>query len=388
LNKVTDLKISHESLLSLHIQIHNRLRQLILSERWPNGSRVPSETQLQRHLNISRSTIRLALQQAELEGLIERVAGKGTFVAYTPRPKPAHPNFLAFVTSNFDCELQRLMLSGAESETRTRGYRIIFCNSQDSPDERELLDQLRADDIGGIMLWPSVNKTNTAQLAEIYGQTDLPVVMLDRRIDGVECDFVSSDNYTGAYEVVKHLIDQGHREIVFLTHRVTNIITVQERLRAYRDAMQHSGLTPLDPWFIGETNQEIAATQSLQACSDRNHPHMVGLIDYLSKSPVPTAIFGLNDYMALMAMKAAQYAGYRVPDDISIAGFDDINLSVYIEIPLTTVTQNAFNIGKRAAQMLLERIEGSAAPPHYETIPTQLRVRMSTKKLVSDLERR
>src|SRR5258708_33738370 len=84
MNKVVDIVISHNSIVSLHLQLHNQLRQQILSGRWPHGSRIPSETQFAEHLKLSRSTIRLALQLAEIEGLIERTAGRGTFVGSLP----------------------------------------------------------------------------------------------------------------------------------------------------------------------------------------------------------------------------------------------------------------------------------------------------------------
>ena len=76
MNKVTDISLAEDSFISLHVQLHNQLRQLIHSGRWPNASRIPSENEFTSHLNISRSTVRLALQQAELEGLIERIAGR------------------------------------------------------------------------------------------------------------------------------------------------------------------------------------------------------------------------------------------------------------------------------------------------------------------------
>jgi DNA-binding GntR family transcriptional regulator len=79
-NKLVAIKLEHNSYISLHIQLHNQLRQLIISGRWHYGEKIPSEAQLAKHLKISRSTIRLALQRAEVEGLIKRTAGRGTFI--------------------------------------------------------------------------------------------------------------------------------------------------------------------------------------------------------------------------------------------------------------------------------------------------------------------
>src|SRR5687768_15595665 len=129
MNKVTDVAISVNSVISLHVQLHNQLRQLILSGRWPYASRIPSESQFAEHLTISRSTIRLALQQAEIEGLIERIAGRGTFVAYQPSKERAN-RLIAFVTCGFDGVSDLLMLSGAENEVKAHGYQIIFSNVQ------------------------------------------------------------------------------------------------------------------------------------------------------------------------------------------------------------------------------------------------------------------
>src|SRR5262245_38773704 len=110
MNKVSDIVLSTDSVISLHAQLHSQLRHLILSGRWKAGSRIPSENELTTHLNVSRSTVRLALQKAEIEGLIERTAGRGTFVAYTPENR--ENRLIAFVTYGFDAESHLLLLKG------------------------------------------------------------------------------------------------------------------------------------------------------------------------------------------------------------------------------------------------------------------------------------
>lgn len=104
MNKVTDILLAEDSFISLHAQLHNQLRQLIHSGRWPNASRIPSENELTSHLNISRSTVRLALQQTELEGLIERIAGRGTFVSFIPK-NDHQSRLIAFVTGGIDARI-------------------------------------------------------------------------------------------------------------------------------------------------------------------------------------------------------------------------------------------------------------------------------------------
>src|SRR5215813_13219045 len=204
MNKVTDIVISLDSVVSLHAQLHNQLRQVILSGRWPHGSRLPSEIQLAEHLKLSRSTVRLALQQAEIEGLIERAAGRGTFVAYMPS-KERKNRLIAFVTCDFDAENHLQILNGAESEAKARGYQLVYSKAKNYQDETEILKSLQNDNAAGVMLWP-IFAHSRQQNAEAFQQIHMPLVLVDRNIPGYECDYVTSDNYTGAQALMRHLI--------------------------------------------------------------------------------------------------------------------------------------------------------------------------------------
>src|SRR5215813_5917944 len=207
MNKVSDIVLLHNSFVSLHVQLHNQLRQLILSERWPSGSRIPSENQLTNSLNVSRSTVRLGLQQAELEGLIERHPGKGTFVADLSR-RESQSQFIAFVACGFDSETQLLLLNGAEEEVRANGYRMIFCNAKSRQEEIDTLMRLKDEDVVGVLLWPNANAAHSQQQnALIYQQVHLPIVFMDRQIYGFDSDCVTSDNYSGAQMLMEHLAE-------------------------------------------------------------------------------------------------------------------------------------------------------------------------------------
>jgi GntR family transcriptional regulator, arabinose operon transcriptional repressor len=377
MTKINDIHLYHDSFISLHVQLHNQLRQVILSGRWAPGTRIPSENQLTKHFNISRSTVRLALQQVELECLIERIPGKGTFVAQISHENKSH--LLAFVTCGFDAENHLLMLNGAEREAKARGYQIVFSNTQNLQEEIDILQQLKAQDIAGILLWPNSHTLEPSQKPTHYQQVDVPIVLMDRRVDGFECDFVTSDNYGGAQTLMQHLVKLGHRHIVFLSHTVMEILPVMERYRAYCNVLEAASLTPMDTWLIGQAGDEISASYALQSSVDSNSLELQQIRQYmLNARPRPTAIFALNDYIALLAMRAMKLLAMPVPDVMSIAGFDDTNLAMYLEVPLTTVAQDPFMLGKRAAQLLIDRLEGDTKPTSVEIIPTQLRIRSST----------
>ena len=382
---LSDLSIKHDSLISLHVQLHNQLRHLILSGRWPYGTRVPSEYQLVQHLGISRSTVRLALQMAEVEGLIERTRGRGTFVAYRMR---AAAHLIAFVATDLNTDYQVLLLKGAESEARANGYRIIFNNAADHAEEMRILETLHADRVAGVLLWPRPLACEEAN-REQYKYLDLPMILLDRPIPGLDYPCITSDSYNGAARLVQYLLNLGHRRIAYLSHHELHLQPVADRLRAYRDMVRAAGLEPLDPWLIGDPNDEIGSHHVLQAYDDAEMPMLKKIQAYMQQDQ-PTAIFAVNDQVAALAVRALRLLGLRIPDDVSVAGFDDADLSVYMDVPLTTVAQDTFEIGRRAAQFLINQIENTGQPEGIVFIPTQLRVRASTAVPVAaeDPERR
>jgi GntR family transcriptional regulator, arabinose operon transcriptional repressor len=379
MNKVSDISISDNSFISLHVQLHNQLRHLILSGRWASGSRIPSENEITSHLKISRSTVRLAFQQAEIEGLIERAAGRGTFVAQLIS-KDIKRRLIAFLTCSFDAENHLLMLNGAEQEGRARGYQIVFSNAKNQEEEFEILQRLKDEDIAGILLWANARASQSQEPNVIrYQQVKVPIVLMDRTIYGLDRDCVTSDNYGGAQALMRHLVDLGHQNIVFLSHFEMEILPVMERYRAYCDVLAESGLSSIEPWIIGQPGIEVSASHALQSSLNPKNPILQQIRNYMSNAqPRPTAIFAVNDYLAVLASRAMKQLELRIPDVVSIAGFDDTDLAAHLEVPLTTVAQDPFTIGKRAAQRLIDRIEGDAGDTIIELIPTELRIRSST----------
>ena len=376
MNKASDIQVSHQSFISLHVQLHNQLRQLILSGAWESGSRIPSESELAAHLKVSRSTIRLALQKAEIEGLIERTAGRGTFVAYFPSQERQN-RLIAYVTYGFESD-NLYMLKGAASELKADGYQIILSNVQSQQEELDILQRLRGEYVSGVLLWPHANASRVQQdNVNKYRLVSIPMVLMDRQIYGMDCDCVTSDNYGGASALMRHLIELGHERIVFLTHPETEVLPVKERYRAYCEGMLEAGLAPLEPWIVGQPGSEIGSNEAFR--SSANCPELQQIQDYILNADLcPTAIIGLNDYVAVLTVRALKLLNMRVPDTISITGFDDIDLAAHLEVPLTTVAQDQFAIGKRAARRLLDRLQGYSAPTGYEIIPTELRIRSST----------
>lgn len=379
-NKLAQIELQHDNYISLHVQLHNSLRQLIISGQWAHGERIPSEPKLAKHLGISRSTVRIALQSAEIEGLITRMAGRGTFVSYK-REEKVDTRFVGYVTRNFHNNLHRTLLSTVETELRSAGVRVIFSTASDSDEEAVVLQQLLDENIAGLVLWPNANPSQHQQaLLHRYQDAGIPIVFVDRLVHGIEADYVASDNYGGTYHLVKHLIELGHQRIVYLRSNIRDLKPVEDRQRGYMAAIQEYNLPQLDVLWLNSPRQhaffETDIHHLLDACSPSLIEQVIALLQPMQ--PLPTAIACVNDALAIITIRAIQQMGLRVPEDISVVGFDDISLAAYTSVPLTTARQDAHELGEAAAQALLDRMDGFDIPARHITLPTSLQIRSST----------
>ena len=373
----SELKVDHDSLMPLHTQLHRQLRSLIDSGRWAPGSRLPSENQLQRDLNISRSTVRQAFSEAQHEGLIERIPGRGTFVA-EPTRAGRQKRLIAFIISDFESEREWELLNGAESAARVNDCHLVFYNTRHNcREEHRVLSQLVQQNIGGALLWSSAPPASD-RLA-YYDVTLPPLVMMDRDTPSLPTDFVTSDNRGGAALALRHLLALGHRRIVCLTHDVVGLLPVAERIQGYSDTLLAAGEEPAPAWVL-PTDAELSPASALRLGDDPESPPMRYLIRRL-ETERPTALFAVNDLVALLALRAAQALQLEVPDDLSVIGFDDVEFSAFMAPPLTTVAQDFHAIGRRSFELLLERMNGAAPPARTVRIPVALRERATTGRL-------
>lgn len=387
--KLDNIRLDHNSYISLHVQLHNQLRRLIVSGRWRFGERVPTEMQLSRHLDISRTTVRIATQRLEVEGLIKRAAGRGTFVVYQPQDLAAN-RAIGYLTCSFHNEIHTNILSSAQTELRSAGYQVIFSNSRDRDDEARILRQLLDDEVAGLLLWANAEPTEeTVSILAEYESREIPVVFVDRPIEGIRADYVSSDNFAGSYDLVRHLIDLGHRHIVQLMPNIDDLQPVNERRRGYATALEERGIYPLAPWKINPPGRHEFHETDIYSLVGAQSRQIIEQVERFTDAagPAPTAVVCVNDILAIIAISALRNMGYAVPGDVSVVGFDDISMASHIGVPLTTASQDAYELGKVASQMLLDRLGGGECAPRHYTVPTQLRVRASTAAPMVGVER-
>lgn len=373
------LQVDHDSLVPLHSQLLRQLRNLIFSGQWRPGTRLPSENQLHRHLNISRSTVRQAFSDARHEGLIERIPGRGTFVA-EPAPEGRQKRLIAFIISDFESEREWELLKGVEAAASSNGCHVVFYNTRGScREERRVLGQLSAQNFSGALLWSCVDARDGSGKRS-YDDVNLPpLVLMDRDSPALTGDVVSSDNYGGASLALGHLLALGHRRIVCVTHEMAGLTTVAERIQGYRDALQAACAADDKVWVM-PTRVELTTERALQLGNDPDSPPMRYLMERLEQDR-PTAVFAINDLLALLVLRAAQALDFRIPQELSVVGFDNVEFSALMATPLTTVAQDFHTIGRRSFELLLERMDGVSAAPRTLRIPVALRERATTARL-------
>ncbi|HJW84616.1 MAG TPA: LacI family DNA-binding transcriptional regulator [Anaerolineae bacterium] len=241
-----------------------------------------------------------------------------------------------------------------------RGYSVVLCNTEgDFNKEHLYIDVLGKKQVDGLIFVASGEQTDSLRALL---RRKLPVVIVDRDVPGNEVDAVLTDNRQGGHLATRHLISLGHRRIGCIAGP-SHLTPSEQRVIGYRSALEEAG---------------IAIDDSLIMRGDF-HPESgrVATRDFLRRPDPPTAVFACNDLMALGALRAAAEANRRVPADLAVVGFDDIELASYTIPPLTTIAQPKADMGRLAVHILIERMGDKARAPRRELLPTRLVVRGS-----------
>ena len=253
---------------------------------------------------------------------------------------------------------------GVEDAARLKGYAVMFCNTDESEvEELEYIRVLIQRRVDGVLLVPATNSSESLELLRKHG---LPVVVLDRRLSAADVDGVRGDSEAGGHLAVRHLLDLGHRRIAVLTGPET-VSTAVDRVAGYRRALADEGLS---------FDDEIVVFGEFNEASGREMTERV-----LAIRPRPTAIFAGNNFIAFGAIQALREAALGIPDDMSVVVFDDLPQGWVFDPFLTVVAQPAYEIGRQAAELMLERLAGDApVEPRTIVLPGALITRRSTSQ--------
>jgi len=329
-------------------ELEERISELILKEKLRTGDPILSENKLASQYKVSRITVRRAISELVSKNVLFAEKGKGTFVAnpYNLNRNDNQPlltKTIGLIITTISISYFSDIARGAEDAANNEDYHVIFCNSDGKSEKEETyMQQLYNKKIDGLIITPPGHSSKNRHFEKLI-ENKVPFVVMDVILDGIDADYVVTDDIDGSYRAVKHLINLGHERIGHISG-TKNYSTAEERMKGYRKAILDSDLD-FDENLIQGNN------------FSKSRYGYLAMEKFLKMSQRPTAIFAANDTLALGAYDAIIKAGLRVPEDIALVGYADLAVSARMGVSLTTVHQPGYEMGKAACERLIEKIK-------------------------------
>jgi len=351
---------------------------------YANGHKLPSEAALAEMFNASRITSKRALQELELKGVIYRRKGSGSFVTEhhslkTLKNTHILSNNAKLYENSIDCILpfdalegkfnKILQIKSTTGILEKHGYHLTLHNSMENEEvEREIISKIVQNNTKGIILYPHYDRANLDLLYEVW-RRKIPIAVIDKKIPDIPICSIYSDNTAGAYLLTQELIENGHTKIACLYRRDLNdVFTIRHRFFGYCSSLLDNGMDVNYNYIINDYSRMLDNGVIFESL----------LGDILDMGI--TAVIGESDYTALNIIEACFRLGIKVPDELSVVGFDNAYQSETSNPPLTTVDQDFTAMGKLAAEAIIAQLTNKS----YETdqiVPVELIRRQSVKKL-------
>jgi LacI family transcriptional regulator len=295
---------------------------------------------------VSQSTVSRALRgdprvREDTRRLIQETAELlGYRPAWVTPPAPARTRTIGVIVSDLTNPFFPTLLTPVHDELRIMGYRVVlFAERTDIPTGQQALHNLLDRSIDGVLV---TTATLDSRFSEAVADRDLPIVLLNRYIDGMDVDRVVADNHQGGRAAARHALDLGHRSIGVI-RGPANTSTSRDRHAGLIEVLEDAGVA-LDERLVREGPYS-------HQCGYQNAREL------LRQPAPPTALVCGNDVIAFGAIDAAKSLGLDVPGDVSVLGFDDVPMAAWEVFQLTTVRQPLSEMARAAARLLVERIE-------------------------------
>ncbi|NLX69819.1 MAG: LacI family transcriptional regulator [Clostridiales bacterium] len=276
--------------------------------------------------------------------------------------KEGRTNTIGLIIPNICNPVFPAVARGVEDVARENGYTVVLCNTdEDMAMEINYVEKLQNRWVDGLIF--ATAREESEHIIKLK-QQDFPVVLVARHM-GQSVDAVVVDNYKSSVEAVNYLIETGHKKICIIVGD-RNLILYRERLEGYKYALESAGLPVVSEMILDVSGRDDNGYNAVK--------------DLLKRGVVPDAIFATSDPRAIGAIRAVKDCGLKVPDDISVVGFDDLDISSYIDPPLTTVSQPLYEMGAQAARRLIGIINGEKnEKSKLMLMSTKLVIRKSVK---------
>lgn len=333
---------------------------------------VPTIHDIARELNISASTVSRALgnhprisQQTK-----EKITAMAHALGYRPNTLASNlrnkkSNTIGVVVPLINRHFFSSVISGIEGVAYQRGYTVIISQSNDLHDkEVNIVQSMLSNRVEGLIISIAM-QTGSYEHLKHFRENNVPLVFFDRVVPEFECDKIVIDDFDSAFRVTQHLIDRGYKRVAHLAGP-QNLQTYHLRKQGYLEALKSNGI-PYDESLV-----EISKLTTEDGTSSAHH--LSGLIN------PPDAYFCGNDTTALSVMIYLLERGHRIPTDIGIVGFSNEPFSKVVAPSISTIVQPGFEMGQRAAELIIAKIENSEKMFNTITLPADLIIRGSSDR--------
>ncbi len=361
-----------------YMKIYEEIRGKIIDGRLAPGMKLSTEQEIANQFGVSRPTVRLALLELEREGFLERYRGKGTFITQSHKNSVnKHGNVVIgiIVPRLADIFIGKI-ITGVQEVLEQNGYTISVHLTNDSIEkEQEIIENLIERKVEGLIIHPTAAPIYDPAIFKLI-ERRVPFVMTGRCYKFAACNSVEMDNFRGAYDAVKYLYDKGHRKIGLVSKPYLTKTSVEHRIEGFFQAFKDLDI----PVLLRHIFLDLVDTRSVywveQTAEDKEIIHNQ-LRNYLEKSQDLTAIIALNDLIATDLMTVLEELGRKPGEDISVIGFDNVTFANQVKPPLTSVETPTFELGRKAAELLLKQIADPTHQPEHMLLPSKLVVRGS-----------
>ncbi|GAB6100393.1 arabinose utilization transcriptional regulator AraR [Halanaerocella petrolearia] len=343
----------NEDYLPKYVMIKNKIKNLVNEGQIKPGDKLPTESELTEKYNVSRHTVRKALNILNQEGLLHKKQGVGTFLKGNPKEKTGNIGFISISLHDY---IFSDILNGVDNIFHQEGYQILLGNSKDSQiREKEILEKFLEKNIDGLIIEPakSADDYQNIALLERFVDNYIPVVILDSKFENDKFNYITIDDKKGGYLATEFLLEQGHDNIAII-YKGLHKPSIN-RFKGYKKALEERDIAVYNDYVKKYYTSEFGKTEKFE---NEIFDLTKELVD--CQEP-PTAIFCFNDQIAILVKEVLNDLGFEVPQDISIIGFDNSDLVKLNNISITSVDHPKEKAGMKAAKIILENIEEEIA---------------------------
>lgn len=352
--------------------LYERLYQYVLNEirtgALRSGDRVPSEKELAREHGVSRITSMRALKNLERAGLVERIRGKGTFVASDIKRMPevtaasgrrlGHPRRLTyqigFLLPDISLAYGLVLLKAVEERAGSAGFSFVLTRTHGLQDaeERAIERLVRSKSVDGLIVFPVNGEFYNASLLKLALQK-YPLVLVDRYLKGIAASAVYTDNATAAKELTGHVLDQGHEKVAFVSSHPEHTSSIEDRLDGFRTAFSERGLR------LGGQHLLTDLTGVIPSAGGGTPADHAAIEEFIARGASISGFVTSEHWMALLVRDALRRAGRL--DRTMVVCFDSPR-DPLVGPRFTHIEQDENGIGRRAVDLLLAQLDGKQTP--------------------------